>query len=118
VILFGLFRIVHKLLKCHRVLSYSWGPTPPQDSTEANLKPEENMIEIRIGLAETQKELLAEVEERADEFIKKVTGAVNKGSGILWITDTKGRRTGVASSKIAYVEVDESEPRPVGFGAR
>jgi hypothetical protein len=76
------------------------------------------MIAIRIGLAENQKELLAEIDEQADEFIKKVTGAVNKGSGILWITDTKGKLTGIASSKIAYVEVESSEPRAVGFGAR
>ena len=76
------------------------------------------MIAIRIGLAENQKELLAEIEEEEDEFIKKVTGAVNKGSGILWITDSKGKRTGIASSKIAYVEVEAGEPRAVGFGAR
>jgi hypothetical protein len=76
------------------------------------------MISIRIGLAENQKELIADVDEGADEFIKKVTGAVNKGSGILWITDTKGKRTGIASSKIAYIEVESPEPRAVGFGAR
>jgi hypothetical protein len=74
------------------------------------------MIDIRIGLAENPKELNIEVDESAEDFIKKVTGAVNKASGILWITDTKGRRTGVASSKIAYIEVEpEGEPRPVGF---
>jgi hypothetical protein len=76
------------------------------------------MISIRIGLAENQKELLADIDEGADEFIKKITGAVNKGSGIVWITDTKGKRTGVASSKIAYVEVEAGEPKAVGFGAR
>lgn len=77
------------------------------------------MIEIRIGLAENPKELNFEIDESTDDFIKKVTAAVNKASGILWITDTKGRRTGIASSKLAYIEVEpEGEPRGVGFGAR
>ena len=77
------------------------------------------MIEIRIGLAENAKELSVEIDESAEDFIKQVTGAVNKATGILWITDTKGRRTGIASSKIAYIEVEpEGEPRSVGFGAR
>ena len=37
---------------------------------------------------------------------------------MLWLTDRKGRRVGVATSKIAWVEVGpEVEGRRVGFSA-
>jgi hypothetical protein len=47
-----------------------------------------------------------------------VDAAVEKGSGILWLTDKRGRRVGVPAAKLAYVELDTgAETRRVGFGA-
>lgn len=77
------------------------------------------MIEIRIGLSENPKELAAELDETTEEFMKRVTAAINKGAGIFWVTDSRGKQTGIASGKIAYIEIEpEGDRRPVGFGGR
>jgi hypothetical protein len=37
---------------------------------------------------------------------------------MVWLTDAKGRRVGVALDKLAYVEVDSEEgSKRVGFGS-
>lgn len=77
------------------------------------------MIEIRIGMSENPKELAAELEETTEEFIKKITAAIKSGTGVFWVTDSRGKKTGVASAKIAYIEIEpEGDRRPVGFGGR
>jgi hypothetical protein len=38
---------------------------------------------------------------------------------VLWLTDAKGRRVGVPTDKIAYIEVaGDAGERKVGFGVR
>jgi hypothetical protein len=64
------------------------------------------------------KELLIETDEAADEIIGKVESAVAGKSQVLWLTDTKGRRVGIPTEKLAYVEVGEEHPdRRVGFSS-
>jgi hypothetical protein len=46
-----------------------------------------------------------------------VTEALSGESGVLDLVDEKGRRVLVPVSKIAYVEIDESVARKVGFTA-
>ena len=44
--------------------------------------------------------------------------SVGSDSGVLWLTDRKGRKVGVPSSRIAYIELNTtSDERRVGFGA-
>ena len=39
-------------------------------------------------------------------------------SRVLWLTDAKGRRVGVPTEKLAYVEVGEEHPdKRVGFSS-
>ena len=76
-------------------------------------------MNIRIGMIQTPKELEVELEEgEGDQLVEHITKAVVEETGMLWLTDRKGRRVGVSSSKLAWVEVGpESEGRRVGFSA-
>jgi DNA-binding MurR/RpiR family transcriptional regulator len=74
-------------------------------------------MEIRIGVVHTPKELNVELEGTADEIVDTIDKALANGTAILWVTDTKGRRIGVPTDRIAYVEIDEDGAnKRVGFG--
>ena len=45
-----------------------------------------------------------------------ITDALSKDSGVLSLTDEKGRRFLVQATKIAYVEIGAADVRRVGFG--
>jgi hypothetical protein len=77
-------------------------------------------VEVRIGVTYTPKEIevdLADDTDR-DQLITAIEDAVSSDGKVLWLTDRKGRRVGVPSSKLAYVEIgaDASQHR-VGFSA-
>ena len=74
-------------------------------------------MEVRIGVTQTPKEIDVELDENSDaEKVRKlVEDAVGSESGVLWLTDRKGRTVGVPSAKIAYVEISPVEERRVGF---
>jgi hypothetical protein len=74
-------------------------------------------MELRIGVVHTPKELNVELDGTADEIIGTIDKALANGTAILWVTDTKGRRIGVPTDRIAYVEIDEDGAnKRVGFG--
>lgn len=74
------------------------------------------MIEVRIGITQVPRELSVEVEDDADAIVKQVSEAVADPNGLLWLTDSKGKKVGVTVAKLAYVEVEpEASPRSVGF---
>jgi uncharacterized protein DUF3107 len=74
------------------------------------------MIEVRIGITQVPRELSVEMDDDADGVVKQVSEAVADPNGLLWLTDSKGRRVGVTVAKLAYVEVEpEASPRSVGF---
>jgi len=75
-------------------------------------------VEVRIGIVQTMKELEVELSEDAerDAVIAEVEEALAEES-VLWLTDRRGRRVGVPSARIAYVEVGApTGERRVGFG--
>jgi hypothetical protein len=51
------------------------------------------------------------------EIAAAVTEALASETGVLSLIDEKGRQVIVPSSKLAYVEIDESVVRKVGFTA-
>ena len=77
-------------------------------------------MDVRIGVTYTPKEIEVELGSDADgdKVVKDVEAALGqKDGGMLWITDRKGRRIGVPSDKVAYVEIGSpAEERKVGFG--
>jgi DNA-binding MurR/RpiR family transcriptional regulator len=73
--------------------------------------------EVRIGLVYTAKELSVELEGKGDEVVSAVEDALKGGAPVIWLTDKKGRRVGIPSDKIAYIEIaDEDHTKRVGFG--
>ena len=75
-------------------------------------------MEVRIGIVQTMKELEIELPEDADRdtVIAEVEAAFAT-EAVLWLTDRRGRRVGVPSRRVAYVEVGApAGERRVGFG--
>jgi len=75
-------------------------------------------MEVRIGVVYTTRELTIETEEEVDAVTQAVERALAGTGGVLWLTDTKGRRVGVPTDKVAYVEIAaDAGGRKVGFGS-
>lgn len=71
-------------------------------------------MEVKIGIAESQRELVVSSDQTADEVTALVDEALG-GDGLLRLTDEKGRRYVVRSKAISYVEIAPEEGRRVGF---
>jgi len=77
-------------------------------------------VDVRIGITQTPKELEVDLGDDADRdaVLADIEKALGGKDGMLWLTDRRGRRVGVPSAKVAYVEVDApATERRVGFGA-
>ncbi|HLG92240.1 MAG TPA: DUF3107 domain-containing protein, partial [Acidimicrobiales bacterium] len=77
-------------------------------------------MDVRIGVTQSPKEIEVELGDEAEyeQVLALIQGALSEPEGVLWLTDRRGRRVGVPSSKVAYVEVGAvGEDRRVGFGA-
>jgi len=76
-------------------------------------------VEVRIGIVQSMKELEVELPEDAErEAVMAQVEAALASETVLWLTDRRGRRVGVPSSRVAYVEVGApTGERRVGFGA-
>jgi hypothetical protein len=76
-------------------------------------------MNIRIGIVQSMKEIDVELADGADvaAITQDVEAALN-ADAVLWLTDRRGRKVGVPSARIAYVEfASPSGERVVGFGA-
>ena len=73
---------------------------------------------VRIGVTYTAKEIEVDLQDDADgdEIVKQIEDALADEGKVLWLTDRRGRRVGVPSGKVAYVEIGGHEDRRVGFG--
>jgi hypothetical protein len=74
---------------------------------------------VRIGVIHTGKELELELAEDTDrDALQREIEQAITGTGVLWLTDKRGRRVGVPAEKIAWVELGEdASGRRVGFSA-
>ncbi|MFC0526540.1 DUF3107 domain-containing protein [Phytohabitans kaempferiae] len=75
-------------------------------------------MEVKIGVQYAPRELVIESAQTPTEVEKIVTDAIASDGGVLSLQDEKGRRIIVPVGKVAYVEIAEASPRPVGFTAR
>ena len=77
-------------------------------------------MDVRIGVTHTAKELHLELGDDADQtkLIAEIDAAIGAEGGMLWLTDRKGRKIGLPASKVAYVEIGNTEVPRVGFGTR
>jgi Protein of unknown function (DUF3107) len=75
-------------------------------------------MEVKLGVTYSPKELVVETDQSPDDVAKLVEEAVGGKTRVLWLTDTRGRRVGVPTEKLAYVEVGEEHPdKRVGFSS-
>jgi Protein of unknown function (DUF3107) len=73
-------------------------------------------VEVKIGIQMAPRELVLETTASAQEIKQALTTALANNS-VFEITDKRGGTVLVPPDKIAYVELDQTEPRRVGFGA-
>lgn len=75
------------------------------------------MSEVKIGILDTPKEIVMDLEGTAEEIARTIDEAMSKESRLMWLTDTKGKRVGIPLAKLAYVEIESDRSmRAVGFG--
>ena len=74
-------------------------------------------MEVRIGVKGGPRELVIESGQTPDEIQQVVDTALSSNSPTVVLVDEKGKRVVVATDKLAYVEIAESESRRVGFGS-
>lgn len=74
-------------------------------------------MEVKIGIADSPRDLAFNSSQTPDEVEALVTAALAKGGAeLLSLTDDKGRRILVQASKITYVEIGAADKGRVGFG--
>ncbi len=72
-------------------------------------------MEVKIGVQNASRELVLDSSESTDDVTKAVSAALADDSGVLTLTDTKGRTVLVPVAKLAYVEIGSSTTGTVGF---
>lgn len=72
-------------------------------------------MEIKIGIADSPRELTVSTADPPDQIEALVTEALRSTQGLLTLIDDKGRRYMVPASRVAYVEIGPPDSRRVGF---
>ncbi|ANY09833.1 DUF3107 domain-containing protein [Pseudonocardia sp. HH130630-07] len=73
-------------------------------------------MKVKIGIAETPRELVVSSDRTPDEVAQLLSGAMKSDDGLLDLTDDQGNRFVVPVARISYVEIGPAEERKVGFG--
>ncbi len=82
--------------------------------------PQEDLVDVRIGVLHTMKEIEVELPDGADkaEIKAAVDAALADDDKVLWLTDKSGREVGIPSERVAYVEFGRPDTeRRIGFGS-
>jgi hypothetical protein len=72
-------------------------------------------VEVKIGVQFANRELVIETNLSSDEIEKTLGEALKSDSGVLSLTDSKGRRVIVPADRLAYVELGTPSSSQVGF---
>ena len=75
-------------------------------------------MEIRIGVTYSPKEIEIEMDDDSagDALVEQISTSVGEEGSMLWLTDKKGRRVGIPTAKLSYVEIGAPRSdRRVGF---
>jgi len=73
-------------------------------------------VEVKIGITDSPRELVFSSTQTPGEVEDLVSAALREGSGLVSLSDDKGRRFLIQTTKIAYVEIGAADARRVGFG--
>lgn len=74
-------------------------------------------MDIRIGIANTARELSFESSQTAAEIEKLVATALESDAKFLTLTDDKGKLYIIPTASFSYLEVGSDQSRRVGFVA-
>ncbi len=72
-------------------------------------------MEVKIGVQFANRELVIDSPMTGDEIAAAVSEALSGDSGLLLLTDSKGRRVIIPGEKLAYVELGSPSVGQVGF---
>lgn len=72
-------------------------------------------MEVKIGVSDSQRELVVSSGDSPDEVEAHVNDALGGKQNLLSLVDDKGRRFVIPSAKVAYVEIGPADSRRVGF---
>ena len=72
-------------------------------------------MEVKIGVQNTNRELVVDSSQSADEVEKAVAASLSGESKVLVLSDSKGRKVIVPADKLAYVEIGTSTTGQVGY---
>ena len=72
-------------------------------------------MEVKIGVQNTNRELVVDSSQSADEVEKAVTASLGGETKVLVLSDSKGRKIIVPTDKLAYVEIGTSTIGQVGY---
>jgi hypothetical protein len=75
------------------------------------------IVEVRIGIQNSPRELSFESAETPAAVQEKVSAALESGAKVLTLSDDGGRLYIVPATTLAYVEVGSEKTRRVGFVA-
>lgn len=77
-------------------------------------------MQVRIGVTHSPKEIEVdmEVDDDGASLADQISKTLGGNESVLWLVDRKGRRVGVATDKVSYVEIgSDVGDRRVGFSA-
>lgn len=72
-------------------------------------------MDIKIGLADTARELSIKLPEGQSDIFSTVEQAISGGQAMLKLEDDKGHQYLIRTDKIVYVEQGAAASRTVGF---
>lgn len=75
------------------------------------------IVDIRIGIANSPREINFESSQTSSEVEKTVSDALESSSKFVRLTDIKGNVYLVPTESLAYLEIGSEESRRVGFVA-
>ncbi|MGI9577609.1 MAG: DUF3107 domain-containing protein [Microthrixaceae bacterium] len=78
------------------------------------------LVDVRIGVTYSPREIDLQLSDDTDrdELRSSIDETLGADSGVLWLTDKRGRAVGVPTSKVAYVEIGSDEDgRSIGFSS-
>ncbi|MFF2556275.1 DUF3107 domain-containing protein [Nocardia sp. NPDC058058] len=74
-------------------------------------------MEVKIGISDSPRELIINSAQTPAEVEALVTGALTGESGVVTLSDEKGRKYLIQAKKVAYVEIGAPSAGRVGFAA-
>jgi Protein of unknown function (DUF3107) len=75
-------------------------------------------VDVRIAVNHSPREVTVEVpDDERDDVTTRIEAALSGEVEVLWLIDKRGRKVGVPSANIAYIEVGTPDgDRRIGFG--